>query len=154
MDIGTRYEPHTLENKWYKTWEENHAFEPKKDGNGKFSIVIPPPNITGKLHMGHALNIVLQDIVVRYNRMKGVKTLWVPGEDHAGIATQHVVEQYLLKEEGKRKEDFDRDEFIEIVWDWANKYRNHIRDQIRTLGASADWASCSVLNHISGIVCS
>ncbi|HPU60121.1 MAG TPA: valine--tRNA ligase [Defluviitoga tunisiensis] len=140
MDIGTRYEPHTLENKWYKTWEENHAFEPKKDGNGKFSIVIPPPNITGKLHMGHALNIVLQDIVVRYNRMKGVKTLWVPGEDHAGIATQHVVEQYLLKEEGKRKEDFDRDEFIEIVWDWANKYRNHIRDQIRTLGASVDWS--------------
>ncbi|PNR95638.1 valine--tRNA ligase [Petrotoga sp. 9PWA.NaAc.5.4] len=139
MDIGKRYEPHDLENKWYNIWEQNNAFEPKT-GNEKFSIVIPPPNITGKIHMGHALNITLQDIIVRYYRMKGYETLWIPGEDHAGIATQHVVEQYLLKEKGWRKEDHTREEFLEIVWDWANKYRAHIRDQIRALAASVDWS--------------
>jgi valyl-tRNA synthetase len=139
MDIGKRYMPHELENKWYKLWEENHSFEPKP-GNGKFSIVIPPPNITGRIHIGHALNIVLQDISVRYNRMKGKETVWIPGEDHAGIATQHVVEKYLLKEEGKRREDYTREEFLKITWDWANKYRNHIREQIKALAASVDWS--------------
>lgn len=139
MDIGKRYMPHELENKWYKLWEENHSFEPKP-GNGKFSIVIPPPNITGRIHIGHALNIVLQDISVRYNRMKGKETVWTPGEDHAGIATQHVVEKYLLKEEGKRREDYTREEFLKITWDWANKYRNHIREQIKALAASVDWS--------------
>ncbi len=114
MDIGKRYMPHELENKWYKLWEENHSFEPKP-GNGKFSIVIPPPNITGRIHIGHALNIVLQDISVRYNRMKGKETVWIPGEDHAGIATQHVVEKYLLKEEGKRREDYTREEFLKSL---------------------------------------
>ncbi|KUK83174.1 MAG: Valine--tRNA ligase [Petrotoga mobilis] len=139
MDIGKRYMPHELENKWYKIWEETNSFGPK-EGNGKFSIVIPPPNITGRIHIGHALNIVLQDISVRYNRMKGKETVWIPGEDHAGIATQHVVEQYLLKEEGKRKEDYTREEFLKITWDWANKYRNHIREQIKALAASVDWS--------------
>jgi len=139
MDIGKRYTPHELENKWYKIWEESHSFEPKQ-GKGKFSIVIPPPNITGRIHIGHALNIVLQDISVRYNRMKGKETVWIPGEDHAGIATQHVVEQYLLKEEGKRREDYTREEFLKITWDWANKYRNHIREQIKALAASVDWS--------------
>lgn len=139
MDIGKRYMPHELENRWYKIWEESHSFEPRQ-GNDKFSIVIPPPNITGKIHIGHALNIVLQDISVRYNRMKGKETVWIPGEDHAGIATQHVVEKYLLKEEGKRREDYTREEFLKITWDWANKYRNHIREQIKALAASVDWS--------------
>jgi len=139
MDIGKRYMPHELENRWYKIWEESHSFQPRQ-GNDKFSIVIPPPNITGKIHIGHALNIVLQDISVRYNRMKGKETVWIPGEDHAGIATQHVVEKYLLKEEGKRREDYTREEFLKITWDWANKYRNHIREQIKALAASVDWS--------------
>jgi len=139
MDIGKRYIPHELENKWYKVWEDSHSFEPK-EGNGKFSIVIPPPNITGKIHIGHALNIVLQDIAVRYNRMKGKETVWIPGEDHAGIATQHVVEKYLLSEKGKRREDYSREDFVNITWEWAKKYRDHIRGQIRALAASVDWS--------------
>ncbi|MDN5345574.1 MAG: valyl-tRNA synthetase [Petrotoga sp.] len=119
MDIGKRYMPHELENRWYKIWEESHSFEPRQ-GNDKFSIVIPPPNITGKIHIGHALNIVLQDISVRYNRMKGKETVWIPGED--------------------QREDYTREEFLKITWDWANKYRNHIREQIKALAASVDWS--------------
>ena len=105
MEIGTRYEPRSIENKWYEFWEKEGFFTPKGQGD-KFSIVIPPPNITGRIHMGHALNMTLQDIVVRYKRMKGYDTLWLPGEDHAGIATQNAVEKYLAETEGKKKEDF------------------------------------------------
>ena len=139
MDIGNRYTPHELEKKWYSTWNEKETFKPK-EGNDTFSIVIPPPNITGKLHVGHALNLTLQDVLTRYNRMKGLSTLWLPGEDHAGIATQHVVEKFLRKSEGKRREEYGREEFVNRVWDWANEYKDHIRGQIKAMGASVDWS--------------
>ncbi|BBE30479.1 valine--tRNA ligase [Tepiditoga spiralis] len=139
MDIGNRYTPHELEKKWYSTWNEKETFKPK-EGNDTFSIVIPPPNITGKLHVGHALNMTLQDVLTRYNRMKGLSTLWLPGEDHAGIATQHVVEKFLRESEGKRREEYGREEFVDRVWDWANEYKDHIRGQIKAMGASVDWS--------------
>lgn len=135
--LSSRYNHKGMEEKWYKYWEKNGYFKPKGEGD-KFSIVIPPPNITGKIHLGHALNITIQDIIVRYKRMCGFDTLWIPGEDHAGIATQNVVEKELAKS-GKDKEDLGREKFIETVWDWANTYRKEIAKQIRALGASCDW---------------
>lgn len=132
------YSPYENEKKWYKKWEEAGAFKPKA-GNGKFSIVIPPPNITNVLHVGHALNIVLQDIVTRYQRMKGKETLWIPGEDHAGIATQNMVVKKLASE-GKSKEEIGYDRFVEITWEWAQEYKTKIREQIESMGASCDWS--------------
>lgn len=140
MDIGKRYTPHELEKKWYSKWMDKEAFKPQNKNEDSFTIVIPPPNITGKLHIGHALNLTLQDILTRYYRMKGKNTLWLPGEDHAGIATQHVVEKHLKKTEGKRREEYDRDVFVSKVWDWANEYRDYIRTQLKALGASVDWS--------------
>jgi len=137
MEIGTRYDPKDMEMRWYKHWLEKKYFTPKGAGP-KYSIVIPPPNITGRIHMGHALNITIQDILSRYKRMQGFDVLWLPGEDHAGIATQTAVERYLATQ-GKSKHDYTRDEFLEIVWDWANKYRNEIKKQIMSIGASVDW---------------
>ncbi|HAA81795.1 MAG TPA: valine--tRNA ligase, partial [Thermotoga naphthophila] len=137
-ELSTRYNPAEIETKWYRYWEEKGYFTPKSVGE-KFSIVIPPPNITGRIHMGHALNITLQDIVVRYKRMKGYDVLWVPGEDHAGIATQNAVEKFLLQTQGKTREEIGREKFLEITWEWANKYRREIREQIKALGASVDW---------------
>ncbi|SHH21892.1 valine--tRNA ligase [Thermosipho atlanticus] len=137
-EIGTRYDPQNIETKWYKYWLENDYFTPRNDGP-KYSIVIPPPNITGKIHMGHALNITLQDILVRFKRMQGYKTLWIPGEDHAGIATQTAVEKFL-ETKGKKREELGREKFLEIVWDWANTYRNTIKKQIMAIGASVDWS--------------
>ncbi|MBT1247811.1 MULTISPECIES: valine--tRNA ligase [unclassified Thermosipho (in: thermotogales)] len=137
-EIGTRYAPNKIEKKLYSFWLEKGYFSPKKDGP-KYSIVIPPPNITGKIHMGHALNITLQDILVRFKRMNGYKTLWLPGEDHAGIATQTAVEKNLEKE-GKKREELGREKFLEIVWEWANTYRKTIKDQIKAIGASVDWS--------------
>lgn len=136
--IGTRYDPKNLEKKWYKLWEEKGHFMPS--GNGEsFTIVIPPPNITAQLHMGHALNITLQDILVRYKRMKGYNTLWVPGEDHAGIATQNTVEKNLA-EKGVHRKDLGREKFLEKVWNWAEEYRKRIVEQIKAIGASCDWS--------------
>ncbi len=135
--MNKSYSPRDVEKKWYEIWKASGVFSPKK-GNGRFSMVIPPPNITGKLHMGHALNMVIQDIVTRYNRMKGKETLWLPGEDHAGIATQNVVVKELAKS-GKSKEDVGREEFVKIAWKWANDYRERIREQIESIGASCDW---------------
>ncbi|MCD6551028.1 valine--tRNA ligase [Thermotoga sp.] len=137
-ELSTKYNPAEIETKWYRYWEEKGYFTPKDVGE-KFSIVIPPPNITGRIHMGHALNITLQDIVVRYKRMKGYDVLWVPGEDHAGIATQNAVEKFLLQTQGKAREEIGREKFLEITWRWANKYRKEIREQIKALGASVDW---------------
>ncbi len=137
-ELGKHYEPKDIEKKWYETWEEAGDFKPK--GHGKpYVIVIPPPNITARLHMGHALNLTLQDISSRFQRMRGKDTLWVPGEDHAGIATQNVVEKNL-KKEGKTKYDIGREGFVEKTWEWASEYRAHIRDQIRTIGCSVDWS--------------
>ncbi|MFN3691403.1 MAG: valine--tRNA ligase [Fervidobacterium sp.] len=137
MEIGTRYEPKSIETKWYKYWLERRYFTPKGAGP-KYSIVIPPPNITGRIHMGHALNITIQDILSRYKRMQGFDVMWLPGEDHAGIATQTAVEKFLATQ-GKNRRDFSREDFLKIVWDWANKYRNEIKNQIMSIGASVDW---------------
>ncbi|MFV0422262.1 valine--tRNA ligase, partial [Oleidesulfovibrio sp.] len=133
------YEPQDIENRWRTHWEENKTFTPDMDAEGDpYSIVIPPPNVTGALHMGHALNLTLQDILCRYHRQKGRKVLWVPGTDHAGIATQNVVERQLAKE-GKGRHDLGREKFIERVWEWREEYGNRILGQIRKMGASVDW---------------
>ncbi len=137
MDLGTRYTPEQIEKKWYQRWLEKGYFTPKGEGK-PFVIVIPPPNVTGTIHMGHALNMTLQDILVRFKRMQGYDTLWVPGEDHAGIATQNVVERHL-ESQGKSRHQLGKEEFIKVVWEWVAKYRAYIKEQIRTLGASVDW---------------
>ncbi|OAA29763.1 valyl-tRNA synthetase [Kosmotoga arenicorallina S304] len=137
-ELSTRYDPSEIENKWYDFWNEKGYFKPRGSG-APFTVVIPPPNITGTIHMGHALNLTLQDIIIRYKRMKGFKTLWVPGEDHAGIATQNAVEK-ALAQEGLHRDDLGREKFLEIVWDWANKYRARIVEQIKGIGASVDWS--------------
>lgn len=137
-ELSTRYSPSDLEKKWYSHWKEKGYFKPRVGGE-PFTIVIPPPNITAALHMGHALNLVLQDIIIRFRRMQGYKTLWVPGEDHAGIATQNAVEKSLAKEGIDRKE-LGREKFLELTWEWAKKYRQQIRDQIEAMGCSVDWS--------------
>ena len=124
-------------------WIKKGCFKPKKSTNKKtFSIVIPPPNVTGRLHMGHALNNSLQDVLIRFNRMKGNETLWQPGTDHAGIATQAVVENYL-KKQGIDKNDIGRDNFIKRVWEWKDKSGGEIIDQLKKLGCSCDWSRTS-----------
>jgi len=139
--IDKIYNPENVEDKWYKVWNENGYFNPDtQEGNGdNYCIVIPPPNVTGVLHTGHALNTVLHDILVRYNRMNQKKSLWLPGTDHAGIATQNVVEKALLKNENKHKEDLGREKFVETVWDWKEKTGTTILDQLKKMGASTDW---------------
>jgi valyl-tRNA synthetase len=137
--LGKVYEPHQVEKKWYQEWLEKGYF--RGDGNGAkkpFCIVIPPPNVTGSLHMGHALNNTLQDILIRYKRMCGYDTLWMPGTDHAGIATQNVVEKQLSSE-GVSRKDLGRKNFIEQVWEWKGKYGGIIIEQLKRLGASCDW---------------
>jgi len=138
QNLSTTYEARESEKEIYKFWEENSFF--KADNKSKkppYSIVIPPPNVTGILHMGHALDETLQDILTRYHRMKGYEALWLPGCDHAGIATQNVVEKQLAKE-GKSRHDIGREKFLEITWDWANKHKDRILEQCKLLGASFD----------------
>ena len=133
------YEPHDVEARWRDHWQDNRTFTPDPDAQGEpFSIVIPPPNVTGALHIGHALNQTLIDVLCRHARQKGKNVLWVPGTDHAGIATQNVVERALAKE-GKTRQDLGREAFIERVWQWREDYRHRILNQIRALGASVDW---------------
>lgn len=133
------YEPRDVEARWRAHWESNRTFTPDPDAPGEpFSIVIPPPNVTGVLHMGHALNLTIQDILCRHARQKGKKVLWVPGTDHAGIATQNVVERGLAKE-GKTRHDIGRETFIERVWAWREEYGTRILNQVRAMGASVDW---------------
>ncbi len=137
-NLAKAYNPHDTEGKIYKYWEDNNFF--RADAKSKkepFSIVIPPPNVTGVLHMGHALDGTLQDILIRYKRMKGFEVLWLPGTDHAGIATQNVVEKELRKE-GKTRYDLGREKFLEITRDWANNHRSRILEQFKRLGASFD----------------
>ncbi|HOI64761.1 MAG TPA: valine--tRNA ligase, partial [Mesotoga sp.] len=137
-ELGTRYTPSDLEKKWYSYWKENGHFKPK--GSGKpFTIMIPPPNITAALHMGHALNLILQDIMTRFKRMQGFRALWVPGEDHAGIATQNAVEKNLAKK-GIDRRKLGREKFLETTWDWTREYRQKIREQIEAMGCSVDWS--------------
>jgi valyl-tRNA synthetase len=134
------YEPGEVEGKWYKYWEENGFFKAGTNPDKpSFSIVIPPPNVTGRLHMGHALNNTLQDILVRYKRMKGYNVLWQPGTDHAGIATQNVVEKDLAAK-GTDRHQIGRDRFIELVWEWREKYGGMIINQLKRLGSSCDWS--------------
>lgn len=133
------YEPQQVETKIYKMWEENGYFRPGKDKSKKpFTIVMPPPNVTGQLHMGHAMDATLQDTLIRFKRMQGYNALWIPGVDHAGIATQIKVEEELRKE-GLTRYDLGREKFLERVWDWKHKYGNRIVEQQKKLGASCDW---------------
>lgn len=138
-NISPRYNPKELEKKWYSFWLKGGFFHAmcNKD-KSPYCIVIPPPNVTGLLHIGHAFNNTLQDILIRTKRMEGYDTLWMPGTDHAGIATQNVVERALLKE-GKKREDLGRDAFIKHVWEWKEKHGNTIINQLKRLGASCDW---------------
>lgn len=134
------YEPQEVEKKWYEFWEEEGLFSADVSPAEKsFSIVIPPPNVTGVLHMGHSLNITLQDILCRYHRLMGDHVLWVPGTDHAGIATQNVVER-MLSTKGIDRHQLGRERFIDAVWEWRSKYGNAIIDQLKSLGASCDWS--------------
>ncbi|HNF14795.1 MAG TPA: valine--tRNA ligase [Leptospiraceae bacterium] len=135
--ISDRYEPAPVEKKWIETWEQKNSFAPKGSGE-PFSIVIPPPNVTGTLHIGHALNHTLQDIIIRIERKKGKDALWLPGMDHAGIATQVVVERELAKK-GKKRTDFSREEFVKQVWDWKKFSGGEITKQQKLLGESVDW---------------
>lgn len=138
-NLEKNYDSSKVENRWYEFWEKNHLFAPTDDDTKpSFSIVIPPPNVTGKLHMGHAMDETMQDILVRYKRLKGYNTLWVPGTDHAGIATQAKVEN-MLRDKGIEREAIGREAFIEHCWDWKKQYGNTITQQIRKLGASCDW---------------
>ena len=133
------YEPQQVENEIYKMWEENGHFKPNKPRDAKpFTIVMPPPNVTGQLHMGHAMDATLQDTLIRFKRMQGYNALWLPGVDHAGIATQIKVEEELRKD-GLTRYDLGREKFLEKVWDWKHKYGNRIVEQQKKLGASCDW---------------
>ena len=134
------YEPQQVENRIYQMWEQKGFFRPaNKEGAKPFTIVMPPPNVTGQLHMGHAMDATLQDTLIRFKRMQGYNTLWVPGVDHAGIATQIKVEEELRKD-GLTRYDLGREKFLEKVWDWKHKYGNRIVEQQKKLGASCDWA--------------
>ncbi|MCK4249655.1 MAG: class I tRNA ligase family protein, partial [Candidatus Omnitrophica bacterium] len=138
-EIAKAYNPKDTEDKWYQVWEEEGYFQAKEDGAKQpFTIVIPPPNVTGILHMGHALNNTIQDILIRYHRMAGENALWMPGTDHAGIATQNVVERKLAAE-GKTRETIGREKFIKEVWQWKEEYGSTIIRQLKKLGCSCDW---------------
>lgn len=139
MDFPTRYEPQEIEKKWYKYWLDNKFFTPDLiSKKPRYCIVIPPPNVTGVLHLGHALNGSLQDIVIRFKKLQGYETLWLPGTDHASIATHNQLEKRLAKE-GKTRFDIGREEFLRLAWDWKEKHANIILEQLKTLGASCDW---------------
>ena len=134
------YEPQQVESEIYKMWEDNGYFKPQGKADAKpFTIVMPPPNVTGQLHMGHAMDATLQDTLIRFKRMQGYDALWVPGVDHAGIATQIKVEEELRTKEGLSRYDLGREKFLERVWDWKHKYGNRIVEQQKKLGASCDW---------------
>jgi valyl-tRNA synthetase len=138
--MSSAYDHRQVENKWNEFWEENHFF--KADNQSKkppFCIILPPPNVTGRLHMGHALGGTVQDILTRVKRMQGFEALWLPGLDHAGISTQTVVEKHLIRTIGKTRKEFDREEFLSHVWDWKEKHEHIICSQLKQLGCSLDW---------------
>ncbi len=140
LNLAKVYDHGEVEDKWYKYWEENGFFTPKVEPDKKpFSIVMPPPNVTGSLHLGHAMDNTLQDILTRFKRMQGFNTLWLPGTDHAGIATQAKVEEQLAIE-GTNKHELGRDKFLERVWEWKEEYGGTITRQLRKMGASCDWS--------------
>lgn len=140
-DLPKAYEAKSIDNKWYQFWESLHFFEANPSSTKPaYCIVMPPPNVTGVLHMGHALVNTLQDILIRWKRMKGFETLWVPGTDHAGISTQTVVERHLMRTQNKKRKDYTREEFLNHVLEWKNKSESRIIDQIKRLGCSCDWS--------------
>ena len=140
IELEKVYNPKDFEDRVYAAWENGGCFRPvDKNADKPFVVVIPPPNVTGVLHMGHGLNNSLQDIVVRYHRMRGEPTLWVPGTDHAGIATQNVVER-RLKKDGKSRHDLGREKFIEETWKVKNEHHSIITNQLKKIGASVDWS--------------
>ena len=138
MEIASKYDPKEVEGKWYQYWLDNKLFSSKPDGREPYTIVIPPPNVTGVLHMGHMLNNTIQDILVRRARMEGKNALWVPGTDHASIATEAKVVKKLA-EQGIKKHDLTRDQYLEHAWDWTHEHGGIILKQLRRLGASCDW---------------
>ena len=137
------YDPSAIEEKWANYWVNERLFDvptpASADPKSVFDLLLPPPNVTGRLHMGHMLNQTEMDIIIRWRRMSGMTTLWVPGTDHAGIATQMMVERQLAAE-GKKRQELGREKFIERVWEWKHEYGNAILDQMRRLGASVDWS--------------
>ena len=138
MEIPSKYDPSQTEDKWYRYWMENQLFNSDPDDREPYCITIPPPNVTGVLHMGHMLNNTIQDVLVRRARMLGKNALWVPGTDHASIATEaRVVAK--LRDEGISKKDLSRDVFLEHAWDWTHKHGGIILEQLKKLGASCDW---------------
>ena len=143
MTIDKTYQPSEVEGRIYRTWEEAGAFRagrPERAGAKPYSIVIPPPNVTGSLHMGHALNNTLQDILCRFERMRGKDVLWQPGTDHAGIATQMVVERQLMERQQPGRREMGREKFLKRVWEWKAESGGTIVNQLKRLGASCDWS--------------
>ena len=138
MEIATKYDPKCIEDKWYQFWNDHHLFASKPDCRKPFTIVIPPPNVTGVLHMGHMLNNTIQDVLVRRARMRGFNAVWVPGTDHASIATEAKVVKSLA-DQGIKKRDLTREQFLEHAWSWTHKHGGIILQQLRKLGASCDW---------------
>ncbi len=142
-DLPKAYDPQQAQQRWYDFWLEKGYFHAKVDERPAYSIVIPPPNVTGALHLGHALNNTLQDILIRWKRMQGFDTLWMPGTDHAGIATQAVVEKRLHETEKKTRHDLGRDALVERIWAWKDEYEQRILSQLRLMGCSCDWERTS-----------
>src|SRR5436190_2287441 len=139
MSMDKRFDPKTYEPKWQSQWAEQGLFVCEApSAKPSFCIMIPPPNVTGKLHMGHALQSTLQDLLVRWKRMQGYNALWLPGTDHAGIATQMMVERQLQRE-GSSRQALGREKFLERTWQWKTQYHGNIRRQLDLLGASCDW---------------
>src|ERR671929_1894193 len=138
--LAKLYDPHEAQRRWLQFWEERRYFHAEPDERRKrFCIVIPPPNVTGALHMGHALNNTLQDVLIRWRRMQGYNALWMPGTDHAGIATQAVVEKLIYAQEKKTRRDLGREELVRRIWQWKDQYEKRILGQLRELGCSCDW---------------
>lgn len=139
MEIASKYNPSMVEDKWYSEWMKQGLFSSKPDGREPYTVVIPPPNVTGVLHMGHMLNNTIQDALVRRARMQGKNACWVPGTDHASIATEAKVVA-KLKQEGIDKRNLSRDDFMKHAWEWKEKHGGIILEQLKKLGASCDWS--------------
>src|SRR5689334_10272228 len=139
-DLPKAYDPSAIETRWAEYWVKENLFAADTSSSERpvFTLLLPPPNVTGRLHMGHMLNQTEMDIIVRWHRMRGFATLWLPGTDHAGIATQMMVERQLASE-GKKRRDMGREKFIERVWEWRKEYGGAILDQMKRIGDSVDW---------------
>lgn len=148
MNIASKYNPSEVEEKWYRYWLENRYFHSEPDEREPYTIVIPPPNVTGILHMGHILNNTIQDILIRRARMKGKNACWVPGTDHASIATEAKVVAKLASQ-GIKKTDLTREEFLKHAWEWTHEHGGIILEQLKKLGASCDWdRTCFTMDEI------